>query len=147
MDQEVLDVFKTDFALMIESGFIAVKQLDETSARRIFEAAHELSPDSSAPTIGLGYIALNKLEVKEAAIIFKSVVQKEPENYLAQTFLGMCYLLVKSKREKGEELIKSVLEKSQDETIKNLCNLSLEWADKDLSKMKKPILKPGQDDF
>ncbi len=146
-EQQLLEEFKEDFALLIESGFIAVKQLDETSSRRIFQAAQILNPESSAPDIGLGYIALNKLEVKDAAKIFQEILQKEPENLLAQTFLGICYLLVKAKREKGEELIRSVLEKTEEQTIINLCNISLEWSEKDLSKMKKPYLRKDQENF
>jgi lipopolysaccharide biosynthesis regulator YciM len=138
-DNEKLKVFKDDFALFIEAGFIAVKQLDETSASRIFNAAQLLNPTSCAPQIGLGYIALNKLEVKEATRIFEAVTEKEPENYLAQTFLGMCFLLTKPKRKKGEKLIREAMEKTDDETIKNLGTISLEWAEKDLTKHTAPF--------
>lgn len=134
MDKENMQEFKEDFSLLIEAGFVAVKQLDETSATRIFQAAQALSPHSTAPQIGLGYIALNKLEVKEATRIFESVVQKEPDNHLAQTFLGMCFLLTREKRKKGEKLIKEIMEKTHDPTIKNLGAISLEWSEKDLSK-------------
>lgn len=139
MDEDMLRDFKTDFALFIEAGFIAVKQLDETSARRIFEAAQVLNPESSAPRIGLGYIALNKLETKEASAIFEEVVGKEPTNYLAQTFLGICYLLNKTKRAKGEKLIQEAIQKTSDETVKNLGQIALEWADDDLKKEKAPF--------
>jgi Flp pilus assembly protein TadD len=134
MDQEKIQDFKEDFALLIEAGFVAVKQLDETSATRIFHAAQALSPNNVAPQIGLGYIALNKLEVKEATRIFEAIVQAEPENHLAQTFLGMCFLLNKSKRKKGEKLIQESMEKTSDPTVKNLGAISLEWAEKDLTK-------------
>jgi Flp pilus assembly protein TadD len=134
MDQEKIKEFKEDFALLIEAGFIAVKQLDETSSTRIFHAAQALSPHSTAPQIGLGYIALNKLEIKEATRIFETVIQVEPENHLAQTFLGMCYLLTKGKRKKGEKIIHEAMEKTNDPTVKNLGTISLEWADKDLYK-------------
>ena len=60
---------------------------------------------------------------------------------MAQTFLGMCYLLVKPKRKKGEKLIKEAMEKTEDPTIKNLCAISLEWAEKDLNKIKSPFFK------
>ncbi|MGK5594190.1 MAG: tetratricopeptide repeat protein [Parachlamydiaceae bacterium] len=137
MDQ--LSDFKDDFALLIEAGFVAVKQLDEISATRIFNAAQMLSPSSVAPQIGLGYIALNKLEIKQATRIFETVVEKEPDNYLAQTFLGMCFLLTKPKRKKGEKLIQEAIEKATDPTIKNLGQISLEWAEKDLNKSKSPF--------
>lgn len=137
--EDQLQDFKEDFAFLIEAGFVAVKQLDEVSATRIFHAAQVISPNSCAPQIGLGFIALNKLEIKEATKIFDNVVQKEPENYLAQTFLGMCYLLNKPKRKKGEQLIKEAMEKTTDPTVKNLGAISLEWAEKDLNKEKSPF--------
>ncbi len=84
MATKTLQDFQSDFALLIETGFIAVKQLDEIGAKRIFYAAQALRPESSAPRIGLGYIALNKLEIKEASQIFEKIVAEEPENYLAQ---------------------------------------------------------------
>lgn len=135
--EENLKDFREDFALLIEAGFVAVKQLDEVSARRIFQAAQVLSPKGTAPQIGLGYIALNKLETKEATRIFESVIKQEPENYLAQTFLGICFLLTPQKMKKGEKLIKEAMEKTDDPTIKNLGKISLEWAEKDLKKDRK----------
>jgi hypothetical protein len=140
MTKGTIEDFQDDFALLIESGFIAVKQLDETSATRIFKAAQVLNKDSVAPKIGLGYIAMNKLEVKEATKIFEEVLRKEPENQLAKTFLGICFLLTKPKMEKGEELIKEAIAASDDETVKSLGKLSLEWAEKDLRKNKSPFL-------
>lgn len=144
MTNETLESFKEDFALLIEAGFVAVKQLDELGATRIFQAAQELSPEHAAPRIGMGYIALNKLEIKQATKIFEEVVAKEPENHLAQTFLGICFLLAKPKRKKGEALIKDAIAKTSDETIKNLGNISLEWAEKDLYKAKSPFFTPSE---
>ncbi len=132
MDPEKEKLFKEDFGMLIEAGFIAVKQLDETSASRIFNAAQVISPKSIAPQIGLGYIALNKLEVKEATKIFERIAKEEPDNHLVQVFLGICYLLTKPKRNKGEELINEVLSKTTEPAVINLAKVSLEWADKDL---------------
>ncbi len=139
MPRQKIEDFKEDFSLLIEAGFIAVKQLDEISASRIFHAAQTINPTSTAPQIGLGYIALNKLEIKQATKIFEEVTQKEPENYLAQTFLGICFLLTKPKRKKGEKLILESMEKSGDPTIKNLGTISLQWAEKDLNNLKSPF--------
>lgn len=139
MAKEKIEDFKEDFPLLIEAGFVAVKQLDEISATRIFQAAQAMNPESTAPQIGLGYIALNKLEVKQATKIFEEVTLKEPENYLAQTFLGICFLLTKPKRKKGEKMIEEAMEKSNDPTIKNLGTISLQWADKDLKDLKSPF--------
>lgn len=146
MEEEKFKEFKEDFALLIEAGFVAVKQLDEISAKRIFQAAQSLSPHNTAPQIGIGYIALNKLEIKEATRIFETVTQTEPNNHLAQTFLGICFLLTKSKRKKGEKLIREIMEQTTDPTIKNLGAISLEWSDKDLSKkMKAPFFANQKD--
>jgi len=139
--EEKLEEFKDDFSLLIEAGFVAVKQLDAISSSRIFIAAQMISPGHTAPQIGLGYIALNQLNVKEATHIFENVTEKEPENYLAQTFLGMCYLLSKPKRKKGEKIIKEAMKKSDDPTVKSLGEISLEWAEKDLTKAKAPFFE------
>ena len=139
-DDAKMQEFKEDFSLLIEAGFVAVKQLDETSATRIFQSAQALSPNSTAPQIGLGYIALNKLEIKEATKIFEEIVTKEPENHLAQTFLGICFLMTKPKRKKGEKLIQEIIEKTTNPTIKSLGKVSLEWAEKDLKKKDAPFL-------
>jgi lipopolysaccharide biosynthesis regulator YciM len=139
MDEHSVEDFKADIPLLIQTGFIAVKQLDETSARRIFHAAHVLSPESTAPQIGIGYIALNKVELKEASTIFEEVLQKEPDNHLAQSFLAICYLLSKTKRAKGETMIREAMEKTTDPTVKHLGKVVLEWLEKDLKKNSKPF--------
>lgn len=148
MDELTLQEFKEDFSLLIEAGFVAVKQLDETSATRIFNCAQAISPNNTAPQLGLGYIHLNKLELKEATKIFESIIEKEPENYLAQTFLGICFLLSKPKRKKGEKLIKEVMDKSTEPGIKRLGAVSLEWAEKDLKKESAPffVAKQGSEE-
>lgn len=143
--EQKIEELKDDFSLMIEAGFIAVKQLDAISSSRIFIAAQMISPGHTAPQIGLGYIALNQLNIKEATHIFESIIEKEPENHLAQTFLGICYLLSKPKRKKGERIIKEAIEKTSDETIKNLGTISLEWAEKDLKKAKAPFFSQPEE--
>ena len=98
--EEKIEDLKQDFSLLIEAGFVAVKQLDPICSSRLFIAAQMISPSHTAPQIGLGYIALNQLNVKEATHIFEEVTKKEPENLLARTFLGICYLLSKPKSKK-----------------------------------------------
>jgi len=139
--EEKIEELKEDFSLLIEAGFVAVKQLDAISSSRIFVAGQMISPGHTAPQIGLGYIALNQLNMKEATHIFEEIYQKEPENLLAQTFLGICYLLSKPKRKKGEKIIRESIAKTDDPTIKNLGEISLEWADKDLNKAKAPFFE------
>ncbi|MEX1012469.1 MAG: SctF chaperone SctG [Waddliaceae bacterium] len=140
-ESDVFEPFRKDFPMLIEAGFVAVKQLDGICAQRIFQAAQMLNPHNVAPKVGMGYIALNKLELKEGKRIFQEVLEEEPDNWLAQTFLGICYLLSKSKQSHGEKLIQEAMEKTDDPTIVNLGKVSLEWAEKDLKKMKSPFFQ------
>ncbi|MCB1213428.1 MAG: SctF chaperone SctG [Chlamydiia bacterium] len=126
--------FDEDFVLFIEAGFLAIRQLDESSAKRLFFAAQELRPESVVPEIGFGYIALNKLEVKEAREIFEGVLKKEPTNQVAQSFLAIALLLTKSKREEGKEMINEILAKTEDETVHQLSEVALKWCEKDLER-------------
>lgn len=129
-------LFKEDFSLILEAGFIAVKQNDEISARRLFQAAQEMSPLNTAPTIGVAYIELHKFELKKAVALYEKVLELEPDNTIAQTFLGICFLLTKNKFKKGEKLIQEAMEKTTDPTVKNLGVVSLEMA-KDIAKKAK----------
>lgn len=141
MDEEnLLDFFTEDFSLFVEAGFIAVKQLDEIAARRLFKAAEILNPDNPAPQLGLGYIALNKLRVTEAASVFEAILKRDPEHYLAKALLGVAYLLTQDKKKHGEQLIQEAKEKSTDPTIKNLADVCLDWLNKDLKNKSLPPL-------
>ena len=119
--------FQKDFGILIESGFIAVKQGDEDSASKLFNASKTLNPDHSAPDIGLGYIHLSKLEIKKAKEIFQKVIDKEPNNYLALTFLGLCLMLGKTDMAKGENLVNKALNNSDDPAIQHFAQTVLTW--------------------
>jgi len=140
-EENILEFFREDFALFIEAGFVAVKQLDEIAARRLFKAAETLSPDNPAPQLGLGYIALNKLRVSEATAIFEEIVKKDPEHHLARALLGVAYLLTPDKKSEGEKLICDAKENCDDPTIKNLAEVCLDWQKKDLGSKALPPLK------
>lgn len=144
VEEFMKDEFDSDFSLFIEAGFVAVRQLDEQGARQCFHAAQVIRPDDPTPMIGLGYIALNKLEIKEAADAFTKVVEKYPEHHLAQTFLGMTYLLSKNKKNEGKKLIKKVMRQTDDETVKNLGKISLDWCEKDIDAQKAPFFVPQE---
>lgn len=146
---EKLDLkeFDEDFALFIESGFVAVNQKDEVNSTRLFTAAKALRPEHPAPYVGLGYIALNKLEVKKAVEFFTVALEKEPEHHLAKAFLGIAYLLIEEKRAEGEKMIQEASDASDDPTISNLAEISLEWSEKDLKKKDKDKKAEGSAPF
>lgn len=139
MDQEQLNEFREDFAILVEAGFVAVKQLDEPSATHLFRAAELLHPESPAPHVGLGYIHMNKLETAKAIAIFEKVLKDEPEHHLTQALLGICYALKKNTRKKGEDMLKKAMEATDDPTIRYLGEVSLKWIDKDLKNNKAPF--------
>lgn len=140
-DESILDFFSDDYSLFIEAGFVAIKQSDEIAARRLFKAAETLNPLNPASQLGLGYIALNKLQVTEATAIFETILKNDPEHHLARALLGVAYLLTKDKKKQGEELIQAARSKSDDPTIQNLAEVCMEWMGKDLSKSSLPPLK------
>lgn len=126
---ELLEQVDEDYPLLIEAGFVAVTQADEDCAKKLFRAAKVLRPKSTAWQLGFGYIALNKLEVKEAYRIFKKIVGEEDNNYLAKTFLGLSHLLLKKDRKEGEDLIREAMDKSDDSAVQHLGDVSLKWMD------------------
>jgi hypothetical protein len=137
-EENILSSFNDDYSLFIEAGFVAVKQLDEIAGRRLFKAAEILNPDNPASKLGIGYIALNKLQVTEASTIFESILNEDPSHHLAKALLGVSYLLTKDKKKKGEELILEAKAKSDDPTIKNLADTCLDWVGKDLLLQTRP---------
>lgn len=128
MDEMKLAEFQEDFSMLIEAGFVAIKQLDGISAKRLFDAAAVLRPGDTAPKIGLGHIALNKMEIKEASKIFQEVINIEPENQIAQIYYGMCLILLPGMVKKGEEIVRAALEKTTDPAARNLGEVSLKLA-------------------
>lgn len=128
MNNDKFAEFQDDFPLLIETGFIAIKQLDGISAKRLFDAAAILRPKDTSSKIGLGYIALNKMELKEATKIFQEVMKAEPDNYKACMFYGMCLILTPGLVKKGEEVIEETLKKANDPVEKNLGEVLLKLA-------------------
>ncbi|NBO23907.1 MAG: SctF chaperone SctG, partial [Chlamydiae bacterium] len=81
--------YKDHFILFLEAGFIAVHQMDEPSAQRLFAAARLLNPESTLNDVAIGYLHLCKLELKKAISHFEHVLKKDPHNDMAKGFLAM----------------------------------------------------------
>ncbi len=137
MTEDKLSPYREDFGLLIEAGFVATKQFDEKSARDLFEAARLLEPESAAPVVGLGYIALNKLELVEAERLLKEALKMEPKHHLATAFLGLAYLLSETREEEGRRLMKKAMEETDDPTVVSLAETSLGWSKSEKEKKKK----------
>lgn len=88
-----LDEFKKDLPLIFEAGLLAIKQGDEESAKKLFGAIGILEPQGTLKTMGLGLIALHKMDLKNAKSLFKQVLDSDAKNYRAQAFLSFASVL------------------------------------------------------
>ncbi len=138
MSKDAYKNYKEDFLLLLEAGFIAVNAADEDSAFKLFKAAEVLKPESTFPKVGFGYMHLCKLELKQATKIFREVLDKEPDNEMAKTFLGICMTLIPNEVAAGEKSLKE-LTQSGDSSIQKLANIAIEFAEKFVKKSSSPL--------
>lgn len=138
MSKDAYKNYKEDFLLLLEAGFIAVNAADEDSAVKLFKAAEVLKPESTFPKVGFGYMHLCKLELKQAMKVFKEVLEKEPDNEMAKTFLGICMTLVPTEMSAGEKSLEA-LSHSGDSSIKKLASTALTFAEKFVKKSSAPV--------
>lgn len=133
-----LDKYKDHFILFVEAGFIAVNQADEDSALKLFKAAELLNPTNILPKVGKGYLHLCKLELKQACKLFEEVLQKDPNNEMAKTFLGLSMSLNPNEVAKGEKILEDSAKKAKDPLIKSLANNAIEFVERFVKKAPSP---------
>ncbi len=129
----LLEKHKKNFFLFLESGFIAVNQADEDSARKLFKVSELLDSSNSLSQIGIGYLHLHKLELKECIRNFEEVLKKEPHNEMAKSFLGIAMSMSPDHTKQGEKILHETL-KSSDKGIKSLSNTAINFVDKFIKK-------------
>jgi hypothetical protein len=134
----VLDQFQEDFVLLLEAGFVAVTQLDEDSATKLFQAAQVLDKEHTAPRVGLAAISLHKLEVGRSTKLLEEVIKQEPDNRRAGALLGISYLLSNSNIDEGERLLKEALADTTDPATQKMGELWLEVLEKGVRKADSP---------
>lgn len=138
-----LTEFKEDLGLLVEAGLIAIKQGDEESAKKLFNAADILDPGTTSAKMGHGLIALHKMDIKDARKQFEAIIDKEPENYRAKAFLAFAHILSMLQEgsneekvaglKKAAELADEVVQNSDQQTTKELAQSLLDW-EKELQK-------------
>lgn len=132
-----LQDFRDDLPLLVESGLVAIKQGDEESAKKLFNAVGILDPKNLAKKMGFGLIALHKMDIQTAQRNFNEILQVEQTNWRAQAFLAFSYILsvlqdgpneekIESLR-KGAELAQEVVQKSDAASTKQLAQSLLDW--------------------
>lgn len=129
-----LTKYKDHFVLLVEAGFIAVNQADEDAAVKLFKASELLNPQNSLPKVGMGYMHLCKLELKQACKLFDEVLAKEPNNEMAKAFLGLSYALSPTEIVKGEKILQESAQKAKDPAIKNLASTALDFVERFVKK-------------
>ena len=134
-----VDKYKDDFILLCEAGFIAVNQMDDDAAKKLFAASLLLDPKNTLPKTGMGYLHLCKLELKEAAQAFEEVLKVEPDNEMTQAFLGVAMSLSPQEGAKGEKLLEESTKTAKDPSVKTLASSALEFVDKFIKKTPSPV--------
>jgi tetratricopeptide (TPR) repeat protein len=136
---EHLHLHKDHFILMAEAGFVAINQADEDAAIKLFKAAQLLDPENLLPKVGMGYLHLCKLELKQAAKIFEEILAHDPHNEMAKTFLGLCLSLNPTELAKGEKILEKSCQETQDPELKKLAVSALEFVEKFVKKAPSPV--------
>ena len=132
------------FVTLAEAGFIAVNQGDEDAAVKLFKAAALIDPKELLPRIGFGYIHLCKLELKKAAEIFEGILQEDPANDTAKTFLGLSLSLNPSDVSKGEKFLEEAATSAKEPLVKNLATTAIEFVEKFVKKAPAPVESGAQ---
>lgn len=133
-----LQKFKDDFILLAEAGFIAINQADEDAALKLFKASEMLDPQNLLPKVGVGYMHLCKLELKQAAKAFRDILEKDPKNEMARAFLGLSLSLNPAELTEGEKLLEEATRNCKDPQIKDLAKNSLDFVKKFVKKTPSP---------
>lgn len=141
--------YQEQFLTLLEAGFIACNQADEDSANKLFKAAKLLKPENSLVEIGLGYLHLHKLELKQACILFEKVMKREPENEMARSLWGISKSLMPEGATEGEKALHEMCTSTKDPYVKELTNTAIGFVDKFIhqkgggpAELQKPKHKP-----
>lgn len=133
-----LQKYKDHFILLAEAGFIAINQADEDAAVKLFKASELLEPNNILPKVGIGYMHLCKLELKQAAKTFEEILAKDPTNEMARALLGLSLSLNPGECAKGEKVLEESIKMSKDPMIKGVAKSSLDFVEKFVKKNPSP---------
>lgn len=134
-----LKKYKDHFILLVEAGFIAVNQADEDAAVKLFRASELLNPENTLPKVGMGYMHLCKLELKQACKLFDEVLAKEPNNEMARAFLGLSLALSPNEVVKGEKMLEETAQKAKDSNVKTLATTAIDFVERFVKKAPAPM--------
>lgn len=132
-----LQDFKEDLPLLVELGLIAIKQGDEESAKKLFNAVGVIDPQNMAKKMGYGLIFLHKMDIHNAQKSFEEVLKVEKTNWRAKAFLAFSYILAvlqegsnEDKRKSlqtGAEMAQEVIDNCDSDSTRQLAQSLIEW--------------------
>jgi len=141
-----LQDFSEDLPLLVEGGLVAIKQGDEESAKKLFNAVGVVDPQNMARKMGYGLISLHKMDIKTAQKNFQEILQVEQTNWRAQAFLAFSHILSvlqdgsasekQKSLEKGAELAQEVIDKTDAPSTRQLAQSLLDWENELQEKVK-----------
>lgn len=134
-----LETYKKDFYLFLEGGFVAIKEMDEDSALKLFDAAKLLEPDNPLVFVGYGYIHLCKLELEKAEACVRKALELESENETAKGLLGVILSMSQTKTAQGETMLNEISNRSNTKENKNMANAALNFVNKLCKKDPSPL--------
>jgi len=133
---------KEDLGLIAEAGLMSIKQGDEESAKKLFNAVGFLESEKGVTKkMGYGLIALHKLDIPEAQKHFSEVLKVDAKNMRATAFVAFTHMLAVMTSTKvpltdeqkikhlqiSADLSKQVLEQATEPSTKQLAQSILDW--------------------
>jgi hydroxymethylpyrimidine pyrophosphatase-like HAD family hydrolase len=125
--------YKDHFILFIEAGFIAVNQMDEASALRLFHAAKLINPHALINDLGMGYFHLCRLEITKCLEHLDRILKQEPHNEIALAFKAMALTMSTDKVKEGHKLLEE-LKRSHNKDVEQFSHQGLEFIEKYVKK-------------
>ncbi len=130
--------YKEDYILMVEAGYIAVNQADEDSAFKLFRAAEQLNTTDQLAKMGIGYLYLHMLDLKNACKVYEEVLEKDPSNEMAKAMLGIALSLDPNMTSKAEKVLHEA-HHSKNQAIQTLSDTALDFVNKFIKKAPSPV--------
>lgn len=130
--------YQKDFALLLESGFIAINQTDADSAKKIFAACNVLKPNNAFGDIGFAFLYLHLLDLSKALTYCQNALKKDSKNEMANTIMGICKAMTLKQSPEGEKILIEMA-KSDNTFVKKSADIALQFIDKFIKKAPSPV--------
>ena len=138
--QNKLEALKQDAHWFVEMAFISINRKNEMRANQFLDAASTLNPGYILIDIARASIHMHKMELKEAETLLKKVLEKDPKQTLAMTFLAICHTLL-GNTEGGKKIFEE-MKKGEDPDAKKIASESEKFIKENTKKESKKDDRP-----